>query len=357
MFALFVIPQTIRPTTVLAIFAATALAAAGTALAQPGDFARSLAADIGVVGEMGEPSRAAGFASGMSCRVRPQDEVWVISSRHLHWPSNESDPPALKYWRWDCGTAAWRKYRAAAFFHSDSAAAVTLIHVHGNRIDSREAVELGWYAYDSVVRRSGCDRPMRFVIFSWPSTRIVGTQLHDLRLKAARTNADGYYLGWLLAQIRQDVPISLMGFSYGARVITGGLHVAAGGDLSGQQLPDTSPRREGNVRSVLMAAAVHNHWLSPDCFHGRAMDATDRMLILTNRCDSILDRYHWVFKGQRPQALGVSGMAWGDAQGRAKHLDCCDVVGQTHDSLLYLNSPALADVWLPYLFWTDDQQP
>lgn len=353
MFIPFFIHRTIRRTIVFAVAVAAALAA-NSALAQPGDFARSLAADIGVVGEMGEPSRAAGFAAGMSCRVRPQDEMWVISSRHLDWPMHASDPPALKYWRWDCGTARWRKYRAEAFFQSDSAATVTMIYVHGNRIDSRQAVELGWYAYDAVVRRGGCDRPMRLVIFSWPSTRVVGTQMNDLRLKAARTNADGYYLGRLLAQIRHDVPVSLMGFSYGARVITGGLHVAAGGDLYGQQLPADSPRRTGNVRSVLMAAALHSHWLSPNCFHGRAMDATDRMLILTNRCDSILDRYHWVFKGERPQALGVSGMAWRDQEGRVRHLDCCGVVGETHDSLRYLDAQPLADVWRPYVFWMDE---
>jgi len=333
----------------LALFTLGTLAR--SALAQPGDIARSLAAEVGVVGNMGEPNRS-GFAESVKCRVRPQDEVWVIGTRHLGWPTCEENPPPLKFWRWDCDIDNWHKLSAKEFKASESATVATYFYLHGNRVDSWTAIDYGWYAYDAIVRRGDNDRPVRYVIYSWPSTRVVGSQLDDLRCKAARTNAEAYYLAWVLSQIRQDVPVSVMGFSYGARVITGALHLSAGGELCGLALPDDAPRRT-NVRAVLMAAALHNYWMRPGCFHGEALDATDRMLILANHCDKVLRRYHWLFKGYKPRALGVTGLSWHDQTGRVEELDCCCCVGETHDSLMYLNSPILARRARRYVLWSD----
>lgn len=338
----------------LALVALTAIVAAWptTTRAQPGDFARSLAAEVGVTGDFGEPLHDTHFADNCRCRLRPQDEVWVISSRHLGWPCDEdAAQPALKYWRWDCDKHNWRKTPASRFYESDSATVVTFFYIHGNRVDSWKAVDLGWYTYDSIVRSGDDPRPVRYVIWSWPSTEVQG-QMKDVRFKAARTDAEGYYLGWVMSQIREDVPISLMGFSFGARVITGGMHVAAGGELGGQQLGHAQPR-PGRVRCVLMAGALHNYWLAPDCYHGRATQVSDQMLILANSCDKILRKYHWVFKGEDPAALGVTGSTWQGDTGRIAQLDCAPAVGETHDSLMYLDSPQLNHLARQYVLWRD----
>ena len=163
--------------------------------------------DAGLVGEMGEPNLGYGFAETVKCRVRPQDEVWVIGSRHLGWPDCTEGDPALKFWRWDCDIKNWRKLSHDEFQASDSVTVATVMYVHGNRVDSWQAVELGWYAYDAIVRQGDDERPVRYVIYSWPSTRLYGTQMNDLRCKADRTNAEAYYLGWVLAGIREDVPV------------------------------------------------------------------------------------------------------------------------------------------------------
>ena len=312
----------------------------------------SLAIDAGLMGEMGEPNRGHGFAEAVKCRVRPQDEVWVISSRHLGWPDCAAGAPALKYWRWDCGIKNWDKLSAAEFQETDSATVATVIYVHGNRVDSWQAVDLGWYTYNAIVRQGDNDRPVRYVIYSWPSTRICGSQVDDLRYKANRTNGEAYYLGYVLSNIREDVPVALIGFSYGARVTTGALHVAAGGQICGNSLPADMARR-GNIRSVLMAAAMHNYWMWPGCFHGDALKSTDRMLILANSCDKVLRRYHWLFKGERPRALGFCGLSWCDQTGKVKELDCCCCVGKTHDSLSYLHAWNLAELTRKYVLWSE----
>lgn len=340
----------IRLTLTLVAVAAGWLALASRAAAQPTDLAWSLAAEVGVTGDLGEPNHGVDFAQRCRCRLRPQDEVWVISSRHLGWPCEEvTAQPHLKYWRWDCDKHNWRKQSSAKFFETDSAAVVTFFYVHGNRVDSWQAIDLGWYTYDSIVTQGDDPRPVRYVIWSWPSTQIQG-QLKDLRHKAARTDAEGYYLGWVLAQIRGDVPVSLMGFSFGARVITGSMHVAAGGELSGEQLGPFADRPR-QVRCVLMAGALHNYWLSPDCYHGQATHCNERMLILANSCDKILKRYPWLFHGEDPVALGVSGSAWDDQTGRIAQIDCAPAVGETHDSLKYLDTPELNQLARRYVLW------
>ncbi len=348
----FRIDAALRLTALIFALLAAEAGSSNTADAQPGDFARSLAAEVGVVGDMGEPNYGPGFAESVKCRVRPQDEVWVISSRHLGWPACEEDTPALKYWRWDCGVKNWRKHDAAMFKASESAVVATVVYIHGNRVDSWKAVDLGWYSYDAIVRSGQYDRPVRYVIYSWPSTRIRGTQLNDLRCKADRTNAEAYYVARVLSATREDVPVCLIGFSYGARIISGGLHVAAGGEVCGNALPTSAPRR-GNIRSVLMAGALHNYWMHPGCFHGQALQSTDRMLILANSCDKVLRRYHWLFRGQRPKALGTTGLSWYDDTGRVKEFDCCCCVGKTHDSLTYLNSPQLVELTRQYALWVE----
>lgn len=321
---------------------------ATTATAQIG----SLAIDAGLMGEMGEPNHGFGFAESVKCRVRPQDEVWVISSRHLGWPECGDNAPALKYWRWDCGHDKWMKVTASEFQDGDSATVATVMYAHGNRIDSWQAIDLGWYTYDAIVRQGGNARPVRYVMYSWPSTRWCGSQIDDLRGKANRTNAEAYYLAHVLASIREDVPVGLIGFSYGARVISGALHVTAGGQICGNSLPENMPSRN-NIRSVLMAGALHNYWMWPGCFHGKALESTDRMLILANSCDNVLRRYHWLFKGERPQALGMTGLSWCDRTGCVQELDCCCCVGKTHDSLAYLNSHNLAELTRKYVLWSE----
>ena len=312
----------------------------------------SLAIDAGIVGEMGEPFHGYGFAEDVKCRVRPQDEVWVISSRHLGWPDCESGAPALKYWRWSCDIQNWKKLPASEFQETDSATVATVMYVHGNSVDSWKAVDLGWFAYNAIVRQAENDRPVRFVIYSWASTRICGSQVNDLRCKANRSNAEAYYLGHVLSEIREDVPLGLVGFSYGSRVITGALHVANGGQLCGNVLPEEMQRR-GNIRSVLMAAATHNCWMYPGCFHGRALESTNKMLILANSCDKVLRYYHWLFKGERPKALGVTGLSWYDQTGRVQELDCCCCCGKTHNSLCYLSADNLVHRMRQYVLWEE----
>jgi hypothetical protein len=157
---------------------------------------------------------------------------------------------------------------------------------------------------------------------------------------------DGVYLGWCLWGLNRETPVSLVGYSYGARVITGALHMLGGGALAGQRLPSHEPPRRP-YQVVLMAAALHNYWLSPGSLHGRAADPTGRLLVLYNSCDPVLKRYRVVDKRTRPQALGYTGLCNAAAfrsDGRqVEQRNVCCIVGKSHGLERYLCSPQLME--------------
>ena len=109
------------------------------------------------------------------------------------------------------------------------------------RLTPGEPGNEGWGFIASWSPSRILDR-LRFVIWSWPSDKIKGP-LNDIRTKAWRTDTDGYYLGWFLQRMHPQSDIGLIGFSYGARIVSGALHVLAGGELDGMGSADA--RRDG----------------------------------------------------------------------------------------------------------------
>jgi hypothetical protein len=113
-------------------------------------------------------------------------------------------------------------------------------------------------------------------------------------------------LAWLVDQLPAETPISLVGFSFGARVVTGGLHLLGGGSIGHLNLyervhPDRAP-----VNAVLISGTMHAHWLGEGQYHGLAMTQVSRLLSVNNRRDPAMRYYHLAFDG-RPQALGLRG--------------------------------------------------
>ena len=184
-------------------------------------------------------------------------------------------------------------------------------------------------AYRQFTVGIPASQPVRFVIWSWPSDRIHGI-LKDVRAKAARTNTDCKYLAWTLHQLNPQTPVSLIGFSYGARIATGALHVLAGGSLDGFALaPATKPRTP--VRAVLTVAALHNYWLAEGHYHGRALEIVDSMLLVNNSCDMALKRYRFLDRSRTAAALGYMGPAgWSPHYGKIRIVDACRDVGKAH---------------------------
>jgi hypothetical protein len=209
--------------------------------------------------------------------------------------------------------------------------------MHGNRVSPATAVRQGMLAYRQFTAGLPAASGVRFVIWSWPSDRMHGI-LKDVRAKAARSTIDGQLLAWTLHRLDPQTPVSLVGFSYGARIATGALHVLAGGSLDGFALPPAAvPRRP--VRVVLAAAGLHNYWLAEGHYHGRALEVVDSMLLANNTCDMALKLYRFVDKSRSAVGLGYTGPAgWSPHYAKIRQVDFCRELRKAHDWDRYLTS-------------------
>jgi hypothetical protein len=278
--------------------------------------------------------------------VRPQDNVWAVSTRHLG--CGHAFMPQV--WHFQAGR--WQASTLAAFYASDSEEQVTSTYIHGNRIESGQALADGLGFYHQLIGRYPKERPTRFVIWSWPSSQIKGVR-KDVRTKAARTNTEGFFFAEFLAGMSPNVQVGLLGYSFGARIITGGLHLLGGGQLVGRVVPRGN-RQPTNV--VLWAAALHNYWLLPGRFHGAALPMAQHWLIYVNGCDPVLRHYHRLEKCGDPAALGYTGLAGlntlpPDLRSRIEQWQVSHIIGETHDVRPYVYSPTVAPRTRQYLLW------
>src|SRR5215471_14318060 len=153
------------------------------------------------------------------CLPRTADEVWLVSTRNLGCPDCEASP-VPQVWRYDCEAHRWNGSALDAFLAAQNPAMHTVFWIHGNRIEAGEAQSQGLEVYRQLTYGVSGDRPIRFVIFSWPSSPIRGLK-EDARVKARRTNIDGYYLAALVNRMNQAVRVDIIGYSFGARIATG----------------------------------------------------------------------------------------------------------------------------------------
>lgn len=241
----------------------------------------------------------------------------------------------------------WTDSDLESLFAPADPGVVTVFYVHGNKVDSCMARDRGLRVYRSLVRRACDERPIRFVIFSWPATE-VGGLLKDFRIKAARTRPAGWELAWIVNQMPSDAKVSLLGYSYGARIVGGALHLLAGGQLNGLCLCDQPTGHRPPMRVAFLAAATHAHWFGRNGYHGQAMEQIDHLLMLNNCLDPAMRFYKWIDKCGDPQAMGLCGPTCLDAAARSQVTcyDCSHCVGRSHDLFKYVaTGRTMTRVW------------
>ncbi|MCI0357637.1 MAG: hypothetical protein L0211_04015 [Planctomycetaceae bacterium] len=284
-------------------------------------------------------------------RVRPQDEIWAVNTRCLGCPSGDEIEPQWTVWKFDWPAPQWSTASSSEFYDTDSARIVTAMYVHGNQVDSSLALRDGLDAYFQLAGRYDDAQPVRFVIWSWPSDKIHGP-LRDVRSKADRADTDAYYLARFLAPIKPEVRVGLVGYSFGARIIAGSLHLLGGGELCGVRVAAV----ERPIRVALWAAAEHDDWLLPGRYHGQALPVAEHWLITRNYCDPVLARYAWIEKCYDPAALGYSGLVGRnlltpEQNALIEEIDVTHLVGKTHDDDAYLYSEPIVSRTREVVLW------
>lgn len=274
--------------------------------------------------------------------LRRGDELWLVSTRQQSGLPPPKQPVSWPVWRW-----AEQRWDASSVQDLREAVAsqprATLVFIHGNRVDAALAGQYGYQAYQALVRPKADLPPVRLVVWSWPSDQLHGP-IRDARAKADRSDLEAWLLATFLAELPwppQTRPtVGLVGYSLGARIACGSLHLLGGGQWLGREL---ASRPTLSLRMALWAAAEHSHWLLPGQPHERALTAVECCWVAVNPCDPVLARYRWVDRCQRPAALGVVGICGcpqlpTELADRVTEENVADQIGKSHTLHPYFRS-------------------
>ncbi len=273
-----------------------------------------------------------------------RDEILLVSTRAIGTACDSgSMQRGLKCIRLSAnsaGTSTWEPADWRPLICSPSNLP-TIVYVHGNRVAVGKDIAQGMQVYRSLRAHTQPAGPVRFVIWSWPSEPIPGP-IKDYVVKAQRTNPAAWQLAWVLDKMPAKAEISLVGYSYGSRVVSGAAHLLAGGRLGPLVLTKRTHSRRLPVRAALLAAAYDSDWLQPQRFYGRAMAEFDRLIIATNELDPAMRFYHFSNGRGRKHALGKSGVyqpaTLGEAQQRLRCIDFTHSVRRSHSLVDYLSA-------------------
>lgn len=270
------------------------------------------------------------------------NQLWLINTRRLpragRRPGNEPPPEVARYAEGEWSPASLAELNAAY----DPRLATVLL-VHGNHTDEATAIAKGHAAYRTLTEPAPDARPLRLLVWSWPTDFIPGTVRRDARVKAEWAEDEAFYLARFVTGLDPRESVTLVGYSFGSRAISGALHLLGGGSLDGRRLTNGAADERAPLRAVLLAAAVDDDWLLPGHRHGRALAAVERMVVTVNPQDRVLRWYRFLVPRSQATALGSHGIGNRAALGRHAQklvqLDARQAVGGQHGWAGYIGSP------------------
>ena len=290
-------------------------------------------------------------------QVRPprplalRDDVWVVATRPA--PSMEHCPHFYRY----CGGQR-RSAELSDFLAANEDGLPLCVWIHGYQVCPEVAEQMGLDVYEQMRKACPAGVHFRFVIWSWPS-RKCGPYRIDARRKARQSDVEGFKLAKLIQQLPPQVPVGLMGFSFGARTTGAALHCMGGGRIANMALADCDPAARP-VRAALLAGALDHDAFSPGGLNSHAAQAADRVCVLVNRHDPVLIAYRHLETFRGTMAMGHTGPVGTAGQyvpGQYVTYDVTWKIGFSHCWTRYVNSPAIMQPVSALLLYADWYQP
>jgi hypothetical protein len=277
------------------------------------------------------------------CPAHSSAETWLISSRRA--PTRISgDESISKLQLWKLEKKSWATSSCEAFLEGLTPEIPTIFYFHGNMASSSDAVRQGSFLRKLIEAKE--KDGYRLVIWSWPASRIRGRLRNDVRVKAARSDTQGYYLAQLLTSFPEKSRIGFVGFSFGARTVCSSLALLSGEKIANAQLSlDASQRKRVgsySMRSVLLAPAFDQYWLKKDRRYGRVTAALEKMVVIYNPSDIAMHFYPLMYYAGGPEALGFLGPPRCDLTEEAEQtiegINVMRSVGKVHNAYRYLGT-------------------
>ncbi|MGH7140612.1 MAG: hypothetical protein ACREHD_33180 [Pirellulales bacterium] len=289
-----------------------------------------------------------------------QNQLWLVSCRGVDY--QDDDPLAGLTYAVYQPAAGWTTADRAQFEQGGSPSLATCLLVFGNGYTAADTRSLGLTVYKRLTAGLPVETRVRFVIWSWPSDHADAGRIKDLRIKAARTTKVAWRLAHWMDEVPSDRRLSLLGTSFGARIVLEALELRGGGQLGHLRMENSSHAAREKANVVLVSAALDNDWLLPGHRLDGAVTQIERLLLVNNTGDSVLKRYHWLYGSRsKAAALGSTGLRMPWAAGalgeRLLQIDAAPIVGRRHGCAPYFESPRLLTAMRSILFHDDEPSP
>jgi len=218
-------------------------------------------------------------------------------------------------------TNRWEASTSQEFLNTLDTDVPLVVVVHGNWMTRAEAKVYG-LLFHRLSRNTGHHR---LLIWSWPSEKTDCRVRRDAQIKAVRADAQSEYLLAFVHSLPADCKVSLIGFSYGAKLVCNTLQ---------HYVEMSEPARR--IRAVLLAAAMDQASLQPRGKYGDALQATEKMLVHVNRQDSVLRFYPLLNGCGGPEAIGKAGVSRNgmstESVAKIKSVNVSRMIGNEHGS-------------------------
>ncbi len=290
-----------------------------------------------------------------------RSEIYEISTRHLpdRFRCINFDQPNVEVNKFLDNH--WSRTTVDDALPIGGSGMLTIIYVHGNFMDRNNALER--VRIVNGYLKANADRPFRLLMLSWPSQR-EKKPLRDVLSNAESAESQSLFVAWMLQRLRNESQVSLLGFSFGARAVTGGLHLDAGGIIPGYAtIPMPNQDSYLKYRLGLVAPALDRNWLEQNGRHQMAMSHVESLVNLYNSKDPILRRFRFIDRLSSPIAAGFAGFT-GQAtfadprateplagQSRIRQYDCRSGIGTTHSEKSYYGECPYFRTVIEHLLW------
>lgn len=290
-------------------------------------------------------------AGGRPQPLALRDDVWLIETR-----SPSTIQPGPQVYRYERGG----RYAASLseFLAANEDGLPLCVWIHGYQVCPEFAERMGLAVYEQLRQLRPCGAHFRFLIWSWPSQKD-GAYRVDAPRKARQSDVEGFKLAQVIQKLPPHVPVSLMGFSFGARAAGATLHFLGCGSIANMALENCEPASRP-VRAVLMAGALNHDAFSPTGLNNHAAQAVNRVCVLINRRDPVLIAYRHLEHFRGRVAMGHTGpVGVPDAPGSGQ-FSSCDVsatIGFSHSWTRYIYSQEIMQSITPLVLYADWFKP
>ena len=299
-------------------------------------------------------------------RPRPErlGQFWVVQTRDCPQVLGADPWPKLKVLRFDAeGEMVERPIDELL---AQVAGHPTLVQVQGSLTTPDAAIGGLMWTHSWLDHHKSLAPDAVVVAFDWPSQRIYGQDIRDINEKGRRAFVAAYHLAVVLSVFPTGSRITLIGQSYGGRVVPSALHVLGGGELHGRKHEPTArlaaTRPDLRVRAVVIGAASDHDWLDPGHRLDRTLYGCEAFLNLYNRKDEALLLYPSLVRSDHRKALGRVGLnnadfaRLGPLAARYQEHDVHEILGPEHTLLDAVANPQIARRIAPYA-WAPDPGP